>query len=290
MTQFTTDRISFQGLPGAYSDLACRTVYPDLTVLPCPTFEEAFQAVSEGASRLAMIPVENSVAGRVADVHFLLPDSGLHVVGEHFQPVRHCLLGIPGSTLEDLAKVHSHVQALGQCRSTLRQLGVKAVPAADTAGAAEMIAEHGDPSEGAIASALAAEIYGLDILVPDLQDEAHNTTRFLVLAREPQDVDPADGPLITSFVFRVRNIPGALYKGLGGFATNGINMTKLESYMLGGQFNATRFYVDVEGHPEERRLRLAMEELGFFARDVRILGVYPAHPFRAEQASQHNGT
>ncbi len=276
-------RISFQGLSGAYSDLACRTVMPALEPLPCASFEEAFQAVHDDRADLAMIPIENSVAGRVADIHFILPDGGLHIVGEHFQPIRHCLLGLPGATLDGLREVHSHVQALGQCRSTLQALDVTPVPAADTAGAAKMIAERGDPSVAAIASALAAEIYGLDILRPDLQDREDNTTRFLILSKKPMDADPKDGPLITTFVFRVRNIPGALYKALGGFATNGTNMTKLESYMLGGQFNATRFYVDVEGHPEERSLRLAMEELGFFARDVRILGVYPAHPFRADQ-------
>ncbi|MFO0998508.1 MAG: prephenate dehydratase [Alphaproteobacteria bacterium] len=272
--------IAFQGVPGAYSDLACRIVYPDWTTLPCESFEDTFAAVTERRAQLAMIPIDNSVAGRVADIHHLMPGSGLHIIAEHFQRISHQLLAPKGATLEGLRTVHSHVHALSQCRAVIRSLGLKAVVHVDTAGAARDIAERGNPTEAAIASSLAAERYGLAILKADIEDAEHNTTRFLVLAREAVDPDPRRGPVMTSFVFRVRNVPAALYKALGGFATTGVNMTKLESYMLGGRFSATQFYADVEGHPEERKLRLALEELSFFSREVRILGVYPAHPHR----------
>ena len=281
MTTPEPDRtIAFQGAPGAYSHLACREAYPELRPLPCRTFEETFEAVAAGAARLAMIPVENSIAGRVADIHHLLPASGLHIVAEHFQRVNHQLLAPPGAGLEGLREVHSHVHALAQCRDLIAELGLEAVVHADTAGAAAEVAKRADPAIAAIASRLAAEIYGLAILKADVEDAAHNTTRFLVMARQAVEQPRADGPVMMSFVFRVRNVPAALYKALGGFATNGVNMVKLESYMLDGTFTATQFYADIEGHPAERSVQLAMEELDFFSREVRILGVYPAHPFR----------
>jgi prephenate dehydratase len=230
-----------------------------------------------------MLPIENSVAGRVADIHHLLPDSGLYIIAEHFQRVRHHLLAPKGASLKGLKVVRSHVHALAQCRGLIRELGLKAIVAADTAGAAAEIAARGDPSEAAIASDLAGEIYGLVSLRENIEDAEHNTTRFLVMAREPRDASARDGLVVTTFVFRVRNVPAALYKAMGGFATNGVNMTKLESYMLGGRFTATQFYADVEGHPEDRPLKLALDELRFFSREVKLLGTYPAHPFRREQ-------
>jgi prephenate dehydratase len=275
-----TDRISYQGEPGANSHLAARQAYPDLEPLPCASFEDTFAAVSEGQALYAMIPIENSVAGRVADVHHLIPESGLFIIGEHFAPIRHQLLGLKGATLAGLTHVRSHPQALGQCRRQLRALGVQAVKTADTAGAAREIAELGDPRVGALASSLAAEIYKLDVLKADIADAAHNTTRFLVFAREPRQPPPGNGPCMTSFVFRVRNVPAALYKALGGFATNGVNMTKLESYIEGGRFEAAMFYCEIEGHPEQRGVRLALEELDFFSTSISVLGVYPADPFR----------
>lgn len=280
--------IAYQGAPGANSDLACRSVFPDMVSLPCASFEDAFAAVHEGQARLAMIPVENSVAGRVADIHYLLPRGGLHIIGEHYQRVVHCLVAPKGATMEGLKEVHSHIQALSQCRTYLRDRGLTPVNNADTAGAAADVAKWNDPTKAAIASELAAEIYGLQVLAKGIEDAAHNTTRFLILAREP-NVPPRETASVTSFVFRVRSVPAALYKALGGFATNGVNITKLESYMVDGRFTAAQFYMDVEGHPEDRSLRLAMEELGFFAREVKFLGVYPAHPFRREQQQQQQG-
>ncbi|WP_207485864.1 prephenate dehydratase [Arenibaculum pallidiluteum] len=282
------DLIAFQGSLGAYSDLACRTVFPGMGTLPCPSFEDVFEAVREGRARLAMLPIENSVAGRVADNHILLPNGGLHIIGEHYQRVNHCLLAVSGASLETIKTVRSHVQALSQCSKLTRRLGLRAVAHADTAGAAAEIARLGDPTVAAIASSLAAETYGLQILMKDIEDADHNTTRFLIMAREPK-MPPAGTPSVTTFVFRVRSVPAALYKALGGFATNGVNMTKLESYLVGGRFTAAQFYVDVEGHPEERPLRLALEELGFFAREVKILGVYPANAFRRAAAQSAEG-
>ncbi|HVZ99403.1 MAG TPA: prephenate dehydratase [Caulobacterales bacterium] len=279
-----TDRISFQGEPGANSHIACRDAYPELEPLACATFEDAFAAVSEGAAKYAMIPVENSVAGRVADVHHLIPESNLFVIAERFLPVKHQLLGLPNATLEGLKRVRSHPQALGQCRKFLRAMKLEAVKTADTAGAAREIAELGDPSVGALASSLAGEIHGLKVLKADIADAAHNTTRFLVFAKEPDDAELADGPCMTSFVFRVRNLPAALYKALGGFATNGVNMTKLESYLEGGAFSAAMFYAEVEGHPDQRNVRLALEELQFFSSYLKVLGVYLADPFRKTSA------
>ncbi|GIX08766.1 prephenate dehydratase [Elioraea sp.] len=280
-----TDLIAFQGVPGAYSDLACRCAYPGMTTLPCATFEDAIAAVREGRARMAMLPCENSLAGRVPDIHRLLPDSGLHVVAEHFQRVEHCLLAPKGASLATVRRAHSHAVALGQVRQVLKELKLTPVVQADTAGSAELVARLNNPEDAAIASELAAEIYGLEILRRNVEDAAHNTTRFYVMAREGR-VPPADTPgVMTTFVFRVRNVPAALYKALGGFATNGVNMTKLESYMVGGAFTATQFLCDVEGHPEQGPLRRALEELQFFSRETRVLGVYPAHPYRLQVAA-----
>ncbi len=283
-TDTTNGPIAFQGHPGAYSHLACQAAFPQRATLPCATFEEAFAAVRDQRAAFAVMPIENSQFGRVADMHHLLPEGGLHIIAEHFQPVDHCLLALPGATIDGLTEVHSHVQALGQCRRSLQALGLQPVISADTAGAAEWVAQSGRRDAAAVASALAAEIYGLEILRHNLQDAPDNTTRFLILAAEAVEPDPAVNEVITSFVFKVRNIPAALYKALGGFATNGVNLTKLESYMLDGKFQVSQFYADIDGRPSEPLMRLAFEELGFFARDVRILGVYPAHPFRRDGA------
>jgi prephenate dehydratase len=281
-TARAAQRVAFQGEPGANSHLACREVYPDLEAVACATFEDALATVKTGEGRYAMIPIENSVAGRVADIHHLLPGAGLFIVGEHFLRVRHQLLAVPGSSLQTVKKALSHTQALGQCRSTLRRLGLKPVPEADTAGSARLVAEARDPTLAAIASSLAAEIYGLEVLARDIEDEQHNTTRFLMLAAEPGNAKAGDGPVVTTFIFRVRNVPAALYKALGGFATNGVNMTKLESYQLDGRFVATMFYADVEGHPDDPPVARALEELGFFSTEVHVLGAYKASPYRRE--------
>jgi len=281
--------IVYQGEPGANSHIACRDQFPDMTAVGCATFEDALGAVREGRAAYAMIPIENSVAGRVADVHHLLPDSGLQIIGEHFERISHQLLALPGARLADLRAVHSHIQALGQCRQVIQSLGLEPVTQADTAGSARMIARMGDITQAAIASPLAAEVHGLQIMRADIQDADHNTTRFLVLARDPAPVVAGNGTVITSFVFRVRNVPAALYKAMGGFATNGVNMTKLESYQLEGSFHATMFYADIEGHPDERRVQLALEELHFFSSKVTLLGTYRASPLRAclaEEAEQ----
>ncbi|HTR12187.1 MAG TPA: prephenate dehydratase [Roseiarcus sp.] len=274
--------IAYQGEPGANSHIACVDNYPDFTPLPCPTFEDAFAALQDGSAELGMIPIENSIAGRVADIHTLLPASGLHIVGETFLPIHFQLLTAPGARIEDLRVVHSHVHALGQCRNIIRRHKLKAIVASDTAGAAREVAERGEKSHAALATSLAGQIYGLQTLVSDVEDEKHNTTRFVVLSKNPDWVARGNGPVVTTFVFRVRNVPAALYKALGGFATNGVNMTKLESYMVEGEFAATQFLADVDGHPDDPPLKRALEELEFFSREVRILGVYPAHPFRAE--------
>jgi prephenate dehydratase len=281
-------KIVYQGEPGANSDLACRAAYPGYTSVPCPTFEDAFAAVRAGKADLAMIPIENSVAGRVADIHHLMPASGLHIVAEYFLPVRHQLMAPKNATLKTIRTVESHIHALGQCRKIIRKLGIKPVVAADTAGSAREVSEAGDITRASIASQLAAKIYKLKILKRDVEDEKHNTTRFIVLSRaakwapRSRKKSPISRKIITTFVFQVRNIPAALYKALGGFATNGVNMTKLESYMVNGSFAATQFYADVEGHPHDRALELALEELEFVSRPgtVKILGVYPAHRFR----------
>jgi prephenate dehydratase len=275
-------KIAFQGEPGANSHIACVQAYPGCVPLPCPTFEDAFATVRTGKARLAMIPIDNSVAGRVADIHHLMPKSGLNIVAEWFLPVQHQLMAPNGATLKTIKTVESHIHALGQCRNVIRALGIKAVVAADTAGAAREVAEAEDISRAALATTLAARIYGLRILKKDVADAKHNTTRFVVLAREPKWANRKERRVITTFVFQVRNIPAALYKALGGFATNGVNMTKLESYMVDGSFAATQFYADVQGHPEERGLGLALEELEFVSqpKTLKILGVYRAHRFR----------
>jgi len=275
-------KIAFQGERGANSHIACVQAYPGYVPLPCATFEDAFATVRTGKARLAMIPIDNSVAGRVADIHHLMPKSGLNIVAEWFLPVQHQLMAPKGATLKTIKTVESHIHALGQCRNVIRALGVKAVVAADTAGAAREVAEAEDISRAALATTLAARIYGLRILKKDVADAKHNTTRFVVLAREAKWAKRKERRVITTFVFQVRNIPAALYKALGGFATNGVNMTKLESYMVDGSFAATQFYADVQGHPEERGLELALEELEFVSqpKTLKILGVYPAHRFR----------
>ena len=277
MASDSSNLIAYQGQPGANSDMACRAVYPDMEPLPCPSFEDVFATVREDRARLAMIPIENSAAGRVADIHHLLPDSELHIIAEHFQPVHHHLLAVRGTKLADLKTVSSHHQALSQCRDTIRSLGLDPQVHADTAGAAKDLAASPEPTHAAIASELAAEIYDLEIVRRNMEDHTHNTTRFIIMAKDPVDPDPDSGPIMTSFVFQVRNVPAALYKALGGFATNGVNMTKLESYMVDGAFNATQFYADIEGHPDRTNVRLALEELGFFSRAVKVLGVYPAN-------------
>jgi len=268
-------RISYQGEPGANSHMAAKEAYPELDPLPCATFEDALVAVKSGEARLGMIPIENSVAGRVADIHHLLPNAGLYIVGEHFLRVRFHLMAPKGASIDKVSDVYSHVHALGQCRKIIRKHSLRAHVSGDTAGAAREVAEAGDPTRAALAPPLAAEIYGLDILAQDVEDEAHNTTRFVILSAEPDD-------FITSFVFRVRNVPAALYKAMGGFATNGVNITKLESYQLEGSFSATMFYSDIEGHPSERRVQLAMEELGFFSTELKVLGTYRASPYRKQ--------
>jgi len=274
-------RIAFQGELGANSHEACLAAFPDYEPVPYAAFDDAFEAIRTGECRLGMIPVENSIAGRVADVHHLLPNSGLKIIGERFKPIRFQLMVNPGVKLEDVKTVQSMAIALAQCRRTIRRLGLETEAVGDTAGAARMLAQRPDPTRAAIAPALAAEIYGLEILLRDIEDERHNTTRFLVMTGEKDPPPPPfTAPCITSFVFRVRNLPAALYKALGGFATNGVNMTKLESYMENGTFTATFFYAEVDGRPEDRGVARAFEELQFFSGRFEILGVYPADPFR----------
>ena len=274
-------RIAYQGEPGANSHIVCQEHYPELEALPCASFEDVFSAVGSGEAELAMIPIDNSIAGRVADIHHFLPGSGLHIIAEHFLRIRFHLMGVPGATLESIRTVHSHVHALGQCRRIIREHGLTPLISGDTAGAAREVAEAADPTQASISPPLAAQIYGLDVLATDVEDEDHNTTRFVVLSRDYVKAPAGNGPVVTSFVFNVRNLPAALYKALGGFATNGVNMTKLESYMVDGHFTATQFLAEVDGHPDETPLRNALEELAFFTTDVTILGVYPADPFRS---------
>ena len=264
--------VAFQGAPGAYSHQAVREVFPAGLPVPCFSFEDALDAVVAGRVERAVIPIENSLHGRVADMHFLLPESGLHIVGEHFVRVRHCLLTLPGAAQP--AEVLSHPQALGQCRHYLRGKGIKAVAYPDTAAAAAVVADMGDARIGAIASALAGELYGLTPLAEGVEDESHNTTRFVVLARQPDTLPSGQPQLMTTFTFEVKNVPAALYKALGGFATNGVNMTKLESYQRGASFSATEFYADIEGHPDDPPVRRALEELAFHTKWIRQLGTY----------------
>lgn len=273
-------RIAYQGEPGANSHIVIRNNYPDAEPVACASFEDAFARVTSGDTDLAMIPIDNTLAGRVADIHHFLPTSGLHIIAEHFLRIEFALMGTPGTTMQSIREVHSHVHALGQCRRIIRANGWTPVVSGDTAGAARLIAEAADPSIAAIAPPLAAEIYGLEILAKGIEDAQHNTTRFVVLSREEVRAPANNGPVVTSFVFTVRNHSAALYKALGGFATNGINMTKLESYMLGGEFTATMFLAEVDGHPDDHGLALALEELKFFTTECKLLGVYPADPFR----------
>ncbi|MGH6871519.1 MAG: prephenate dehydratase [Rhizomicrobium sp.] len=275
-------RVAFQGEPGAYANLAAREALPDALAIPRPTFDDAVAAVRERETDLCIIPVENSLHGRIADIHHLLPEAGLYIVGEHFLRIRHQLLGVKGATLDGVKTVMSQGPALGQCRRIIRDMKLTAQNWHDTAGSARHVAELKDPGVAAIASGLAGEIYGLDVLKANVEDEPHNMTRFLIMAPEPDDAAHDGTDVITTFIFRVRNMPAALYKALGGFATNGVNMIKLESYQLGGSFNATQFYADIEGHPEDRAVRLALEELQFFTSKLSILGVYPAHRFRKD--------
>jgi prephenate dehydratase len=274
-------RIAYQGEPGSNSHLVCQQHYPDWEAVACASFEDVFATVEGGDADLAMIPIDNSLAGRVADIHHLLPTSPLHIVGEHFLRIRFALLGVPGATLDDVRTVHSHVHALGQCRRVIREHDFVPVISGDTAGAAREVKEAGDPTQAAISPPLAAGIYGLDVLLDDIEDEDHNTTRFVVLSRDFVQAPAGNGPVVTSFVFNVRNLPAALYKALGGFATNGVNMTKLESYMVGGEFTATQFLAEVDGHPDDLPVKRALAELESFTTEVKVLGVYPADPFRA---------
>ncbi|NTJ66404.1 prephenate dehydratase [Agrobacterium rhizogenes] len=279
-----TNKISFQGDYGANSDMASRDMFPTMEPLPCQTFEDALTAIDNGDADLGMIPIENTIAGRVADIHHLLPESRLHIVGEYFMPIRFQLMVLPSVKKEEIRTVHSHIHALGQCRNIVRANGWKPVIAGDTAGAAKLVKETGDRSMAALAPRLAADLYGLEIIAENVEDTENNMTRFVILSRDEDWAERSspDEKIVTTFVFNVRNIPAALYKALGGFATNGINMTKLESYQLGGRFVATQFYADIEGHPSDPHVRRALEELRFFSEKVRILGVYKGHPTRGD--------
>jgi len=276
-----TNRIAFQGEPGAYSHEACRKARPDMEALPCRTFEDAIEAVKSGQADLAMLPVENSTYGRVADIHTLLPRSGLKIIEEAFVRVHINLLGLPGTQLSDITHAMSHTVLLGQCKEFLHAHNIRRITGADTAGSARQVSEDGVATTAALASELAGEIYGLDVLARHIEDQSNNTTRFLLMSPEADFSRRGKHGMITSFVFQVRNIPAALYKALGGFATNGINMTKLESYMVAGSFTATQFYADIEGHPEDPMVKLALDELAYFTNNVTILGVYPAAAERA---------
>lgn len=273
-------RVVYQGEPGSFSHAAAREALPHCEPVAAPTFEDAFAAIRDGAADLGMIPIENSLHGRIADIHHLLPDAPIYILGEHFHRVRLQLMAVPGASLSTVTTVISQEPALGQCRNVVRELGLKKQLWADTAGAARHVAQTGDKTLSAVASKLAAEIQRLVILKQDIEDASHNVTRFLVMSRELEDVEPNGEPVITSLIFRVRNVPAALYKALGGFATNGVNLTKLESYQLEGSFSATQFYADIDGHPQERHVQLALEELRFFTSSLKVLGAYPAHPFR----------
>lgn len=272
-------RIAFQGELGAYSHQACAETHPGMEPLPCRTFEEAISAVQSGDAELAMLPVENSTYGRVADIHRLLPESGLHIIDEAFVRVHINLLGVRGAKLEDVREAYSHLVLLPQCGTFLRKHNITGRVSPDNARAAREVAEAGDKTQAALASELAGEVYGLDVLARHIEDNDHNTTRFLVMSRQP-DMSRRSEKMMTTFVFRVRNIPAALYKAMGGFATNGVNMTKLESYMVDGSFSATQFYADIDGHPDDRSVQLAMEELDYFTSEVKVLGTYPSDPGR----------
>ncbi|KMK66770.1 prephenate dehydratase [Puniceibacterium sp. IMCC21224] len=275
-----TQTIAFQGELGAYSHQACREARPEMEAMPCRTFEDAIEACRSGGAALAMLPVENSTYGRVADMHSLLPQSGLNIVDEAFVRVHINLLGLPGTQISDISQAKSHTVLLGQCRQFLTEHGIARLTGADTAGSAREVAELGDPATAALASELAGEIYGLDVLARHIEDQGNNTTRFLIMSREADMTRRGDHGMITTFIFQVRNIPAALYKAMGGFATNGVNMTKLESYMVGGSFTATQFYADIEGHPDDPAVKRALEELDYFTDMLEILGTYPRDPRR----------
>lgn len=276
--------IAFQGEPGAYQHLACREAFPDLIPTACPTFEDSFAAVTSGRADRALFPIENSLAGRVADIHHLLPESGLYVVGEHFLRIRHHLLAPKGARIDRIKRVYSHIQGLSQCRKLIRDLGLEAIVRANTAGAAKEIAERNDPEEAVIASEIAGEIYGLQSLRANVEDRLGNTTRFVVMARHRSDPDPKAGPTLTAILFQVRSQPAALYKALGGFATNGINVVKLESYITDASFQVAQFYLEIEGHPADKAVDRALDELKYFSGRFKMLGVFPAHPYRGDPA------
>jgi len=278
-----TGKIAFQGELGANSHIACAKAFPHLQPLPCRTFDQALNAIADGRAEIGMIPIENSIAGRVGDIHHLLPGAGLYIQGEFFLPLHHQLLGLKHANIEDIKTVHSHIVALGTCRKMISELDLEPVVSVDTAAAANMVSQENDITKAAIASKLAAEVYGLKVLRENVEDEEHNTTRFLILSKEPDDAEPEEEHVVTSFIFKVRNVPAALYKALGGFATNGVNVTKLESYQLEGAFTATQFYADIEGHPANTSVRLALEELEFYTTELNVLGIYKAHPFRTQQ-------
>ncbi|WP_374466970.1 prephenate dehydratase [Ferrovibrio sp.] len=272
--------VAFQGAPGAYSHLACREALPDMVPLPCATFEDAFAAVREGRAACGLIPIENSTAGRVADIHQLLPEGGLYITAEHFLRVRHQLLAPKAASLKIIKRVYSHVQALSQCRRVIKDLGIEPIVSTDTAGSAKDVAERNNPEEAAIASSIAGELYGLQVLRGDIEDNHTNTTRFIKLERQRRDPDPQQGNSLTAIMFRVRSVPAALYKALGGFATNGVNVVKLESYLSEG-FQVAEFYAEIEGHPAQRNVDLALQELEYFSRSLKVIGVFTAHPFRS---------
>lgn len=282
MTSDPQNTVAFMGVAGTNGDLACRQKEPYMYTLPLPNFEDVMQAVEEGRAKYGMIPVENSQAGRVAEIHGLLPKTDLHIVGEHIQRIEHFLCAPKGATKEGIKDVYSHPQALLQCRAHLRDMGVQMHPHSDTASAARDVAAWGDPTKAAICSKLAAELYGLDVLIPNLEDAGDNLTVFLVFSKEPVDPEPEDGRTLTSLLFELRNIPAALYKSLGGFATNGVNIIKLESYIKGGGSTESHFFITFEGNPKEPRVQRALEELGFFSKKVRVLGVYLADEKRRE--------
>ena len=277
----SSEKISFQGNPGAYSDMACHTVFPDMETVPCKTFADAFDALDKDKVEYAMIPIDNAIAGRVADIHQLLPNSGFYIQQEYFMPIHHCLLGVKGSKTSDIKHIYSHIHALPQCRNFTKPLAIEEHVFGDTARSAQKVFEMQDKTCAAIASSMAAELYNLDILEENIEDADYNKTRFVVLSKEsvPLKYDPKQS-YITSLIFNVRNIPAVLYKALGGFATNNVNLTKLESYMEGGKFTSTQFYCEIEAHPEQKSLQLALDELKFFATHIKSLGTYKADPFR----------
>ncbi len=271
--------VAFQGYMGAYSHSAAGAVFPAAKVIPCLSFEEVFERVKNGSADVGVIPIENSIAGRVADIHHLLPKSDIFIIGEHFEPIHHQLLAIPGAVIKHIKEVRSHTHALNQCRKFIHSHKLKSVNHFDTAGAALEVSELKNPNIAAIASSLSAEMYGLKVLSKNIEDENHNTTRFIIVSKK-QIKPPLNAPLITSFVFRVRSVPAALYKSIGGFATNGVNITKIESYIVDEKFTVAEFYVEIEGRPDDPSVSLAFEELRFFSKNVKILGTYEAHPFR----------